>query len=44
MGDCAWYLIWKRLREFGRMDLFRKTRPPRMNSKLKSYPGELSQT
>jgi hypothetical protein len=35
--DCAWFLIWKRLKEFGRMDLFRKTRPPRQFG-LQAYP------
>jgi len=35
--DCAWYLIWKKLREFGRMDLFRKIRPPRQFG-LMAYP------
>jgi hypothetical protein len=35
--DCAWFLIWKRLKEFGRMDLFRKTRPPRQWG-LQAYP------
>ncbi len=35
--DCAWFLIWKRLKEFGRMDLFRKTRPPAQFG-LQAYP------
>jgi hypothetical protein len=35
--DCAWFLIWKRLRNYGRMDLFRKIRPPRQFG-LMAYP------
>ena len=35
--DCAWYLIWERLRKFGRIDLFRKIRPPRQFG-LEAYP------
>ena len=35
--DCAWYLIWKRLREQRRMELFRKIRPPRQFG-LEAYP------
>lgn len=35
--DCAWFLIWKRLKKFGRMDLFRKVRPPREFG-LEAYP------
>jgi hypothetical protein len=27
--DCAWYLIYERLKKLGRLDLFRKYRPPR---------------
>jgi len=27
--DCAWYLIYKRLKELGRLDELRKIRPPR---------------
>ena len=35
--DCAWYLIWEKLRKFGRMDIFRKVRPPRQFG-LEAYP------
>jgi hypothetical protein len=35
--DCAWSLIWERLRKHGRMDLFRKTRPPRQYG-LMAFP------
>ena len=35
--DCAWFLIWRRLKKFGRMDLFRKVRPPRQFG-LQAYP------
>lgn len=35
--DCAWFLIWKRLKKFGRMDLFRKIRGPAQHG-LKAYP------
>ncbi len=35
--DCAWFLIWQRLKKFGRMDLFRKVRPPREFG-LEAYP------
>lgn len=28
-NDCAWYLIYDRLKKSGRLDLFRKYRPPR---------------
>lgn len=31
--DCAWYLIYKRLKELGRLDELRKMRPPRDWSK-----------
>lgn len=31
--DCAWVLIWKRLKEQDRLDLFMKFRPPRDHSK-----------
>ena len=31
--DCAWILIWKKLTEQDRLDLFMKFRPPRDNSK-----------
>ncbi len=32
-NDCAWVLIYEKLREQGRLDLFTKFRPPRDNSK-----------
>jgi ferredoxin len=32
-NDCAWVLIWKKLTEQNRLDLFMKFRPPRDNSK-----------
>ncbi len=35
--DCAWFLIWERLKKFGRMDLFRRVRPPRQFG-LQGYP------
>ena len=35
--DCAWYLIWKRLKEQGRLEFFRKVRPPREFG-LEAYP------
>ena len=38
--DCAWVLIWKRLKEQGRLDLFKKFRPPRDRS-YKAQPQEL---
>ncbi|HEC56766.1 MAG TPA: hypothetical protein ENI32_02620 [Candidatus Syntrophoarchaeum butanivorans] len=31
-NDCAWYLIYHRLKELGRLDLFRKYRPPKKRS------------
>jgi ferredoxin len=31
--DCAWYLIYQRLKELGRLDQLRKMRPPRSWSK-----------
>lgn len=35
--DCAWYLIWKKLKEQRRLDFFRKIRPPREFG-LEAYP------
>jgi hypothetical protein len=35
--DCAWYLIWKRLKDQGRLDLFRKVQPARQYG-LEGYP------
>ena len=32
-NDCAWVLIWKKLKEEDRLDLFTTFRPPRDNSK-----------
>ena len=32
-NDCAWVLIWKRLKEQDRLDMFMKFRPPRDYSK-----------
>ncbi len=32
-NDCAWVLIWKKLKEQDRLDLFMKFRPPRDHSK-----------
>lgn len=34
--DCGWYLIYKRLKELGRLDELRKVRPPRDWSKNRS--------
>lgn len=36
-NDCAWYLIYERLKKLGRLDLFRKYRPPR-NRAISSSP------
>jgi len=41
--DCAWYLIWKRLKKQGRMELFRKIRPPRQFG-LEAYPRGIDAT
>ncbi|MEM0011379.1 MAG: methylenetetrahydrofolate reductase C-terminal domain-containing protein [Candidatus Bathyarchaeia archaeon] len=35
--DCAWYLIYQRLKKLNRLDLFRKYRPPR-NRAISSSP------
>jgi hypothetical protein len=32
--DCAWVLIYKELRERGRLDLFKKVLPPKDFSKM----------
>lgn len=37
--DCAWVLIWKRLEERGKLDLFSKFRPFRVNKQ--HHPREL---
>ena len=39
--DCAWVLIYDRLKNLGMMDLFKEYKPPRDNSKLKAQPGEI---
>lgn len=33
-NDCAWYLIYNRLKDLDQLDLFRKYRPPRDNGNL----------
>jgi hypothetical protein len=38
--DCAWYLIYQRLKEMNRLDLFRKYRPPRDRS-ISVFPRRL---
>jgi len=38
--DCAWYLIYDRLKMLGRVDLFRKYRPPR-NRAISGSPRQL---
>jgi hypothetical protein len=35
--DCAWALIWERLKRQGRMELFRKIREPKQFG-LQAYP------
>jgi len=35
--DCAWFLIWERLKKQGRMEFFRKIRPPKQFG-LQAYP------
>lgn len=39
--DCAWVLIYNRLKELGMLDLFRSYRPPRDNSKLNVEPRDI---
>ena len=39
--DCAWVLIYNRLKEIGMLDLYRSYRPPRDNSKLAIEPREI---
>ncbi|MHC1635146.1 MAG: methylenetetrahydrofolate reductase C-terminal domain-containing protein [Candidatus Methanospirareceae archaeon] len=39
-NDCAWYLIFERLRKLGRLDLFRKYRPPK-NRAVAVHPRRL---
>jgi len=38
--DCAWYLIYDKLKKLGRLDLFRRYRPPR-NRAVSSSPRRL---
>jgi len=38
--DCAWYLIYERLKKMGRLDLFRKYRPPK-NRAISGFPRRL---
>jgi hypothetical protein len=35
--ECAWTRIWERLKKQGRMELFRKIRPPKQFG-LQAYP------
>jgi len=39
-NDCAWYLIYQRLKELNRLDLFRKLRLPK-NWGIAGYPRRL---
>ncbi|MHC1567602.1 MAG: methylenetetrahydrofolate reductase C-terminal domain-containing protein [Candidatus Syntropharchaeia archaeon] len=39
-NDCAWYLIYHRLKELGKLDLFKKYRPPKDRS-LALHPRRL---
>jgi len=39
--DCAWVLIYNRLKELGMLDTYRAYRPPRDNSKLGVEPREI---
>ncbi|MFQ6123892.1 MAG: methylenetetrahydrofolate reductase C-terminal domain-containing protein [Candidatus Heimdallarchaeota archaeon] len=38
--DCAWFLIWKRLKELGQLERFTKIRPPRNFSQSMGAPRE----
>ena len=38
--DCAWYLIYQRLKKLGRLDLFEEFRPPR-DQRVASSPREV---
>jgi len=39
--DCAWILIYNRLKELGMLDIYRAYRPPRDNSRLNAQPREV---
>ncbi len=39
--DCAWVLIYDRLKKWGMLENFKKFRPPRDNSKLQASPREV---
>ncbi len=39
--DCAWILIYDRLKNLGMIDILKAYKAPRDNSKLKAQPGEL---
>jgi len=39
--DCAWVLIYNRLRELGMLELYKSYKPPRDNSKLNVQPREI---
>ena len=41
--DCAWVLIYKRLKEQGRLDLFKKIQPPKNHQKYLK-PGKVNLT
>ena len=38
--DCAWYLIWKRLKELDLLERFTKFRPPQKFSESMGAPRE----
>ncbi|MEM2112131.1 MAG: methylenetetrahydrofolate reductase C-terminal domain-containing protein [Candidatus Bathyarchaeia archaeon] len=39
--DCAWVLIYNRLKELGMLELYKSYKPPRDNSKLNVQPREI---
>jgi len=39
--DCAWVLIYNRLKELGMLDLYKSYKPPRDNSQLNIQPREI---
>ena len=39
--DCAWALIYERLKKLGMIDLLKSYKSPRDHSKLKAQPGEI---
>jgi ferredoxin len=39
--DCAWVLIYNRLKDLGMLDAYRSYKPPRDNSKLNVQPREI---